>query len=47
MSQERSKMRRNRRTGQEAPMVITPRGVVRLLRQIYSSLRRRPFRGEA
>jgi hypothetical protein len=47
MRQDRLKMRRNRRTGQEAPMVITPRDVVRLLRQIYKSLRRRPFRGEA
>jgi len=40
-------MRRNRRTGQEAPMVITPRGVARLLRQIYKTSRRRPFRGRS
>jgi hypothetical protein len=47
MSKERSKMKRNGSTGQEAPMVITPRDVVRLLSQVYKSLRRRPFRGEA
>ncbi len=34
-------MKRKRTTGQEAPMVISPRDVVRLFRQIFKSLRRK------
>jgi len=32
---------RNRVTGREAPMVITPRDVARLLREIATTLRKR------
>jgi hypothetical protein len=34
-------MRRKRAAGQEAPMVITPRDLVRLVRQIFKSSRRK------
>jgi hypothetical protein len=37
-------MKRKRATGQEAPMVISPRDVARLLRQAFESLRRKKRR---
>jgi hypothetical protein len=34
-------MTKNQPAGQEAPMVISPRDVARLLRQIFTTLRRK------
>jgi hypothetical protein len=34
-------MKRKRASGQEAPMVISPRDAARLFRQIFKSLRRK------